>query len=207
MWAHDGRRAVILQFLRPQLRCQTVPKAPYKSKTRRSVLAMRKPRFIHSPATSSSPLAAPRFSRPIRIRYLPRLPYSSFSTRPPETPSLPFQDAPQPSDRRPAFHGSLVNLDDASRLASQGYLPFDQTQERTTQVRLDRILRTRSLLALFGSRPRAELLAAAARVPVASVLLSICSHGRNSSDPEKDRYGIDADALLNSNLSMNLLYS
>ncbi len=124
---------------------------------------MRKPRFIHSPAANSSPLAVPRFSRPIHIRYLPRLPYSSFSTRPPSTHSVTFQDPPRPTHRRPAFDRSLVNLDVISTLVSPGYLSFDQTQERTTQVRFDLIAPTRNLIVVFRFRARAKLPAAAAR--------------------------------------------
>lgn len=134
---------------------------------------MRKSRFIHSPATDSSPFATPRFSRPIRIRNLPRLPYSSCSTRPPSTHSVTFQHPPRPTDRRPAFDWSLGNLDVVSTLVSPRYLPFDQTQERSTQVRLGPIVRTRSLIAVFRFRARAQLPAAAARTIIASVFTSI----------------------------------
>lgn len=134
---------------------------------------MRKPRFIHSPATGSSALAAPRSSRPIRIRCLPRLPYPSCSTRLPSTHSVTFQDPPPPTNRHPAFDRSLVNLDVVSTLVSPGYLPFDQTQQRTTQVRLGPIVGTRSSIALFRFRARAELPAATARTFIASVFASI----------------------------------
>src|SRR4029077_9308514 len=81
VWTHNGRGTAILQFLWVQFRCQIVSQASYKPEARRGVLAVREPRFIYSPAQGSPALAAPRFSRPTPIGYLPRPAYPSRSIR------------------------------------------------------------------------------------------------------------------------------
>ena len=155
--------------------------APCKPETRRGVFTMWKPRFIHSPAPSSIRMAAPRFSHPICFRYLSRSRYAWSYIAPPQESSRRLGNLPEPGDPRFALRGFLVSLVDPSKLVPPSYLPLDATHQRSTQVRLVRISRTRIFIALFDFHPRATLPAAAARALVTLFAAFWFFHGHHPS--------------------------